>query len=271
MNGKLRSLAGLALIFVACLLVGCSGGRKMRDRAMVLVSSEDRRIVLSGDLQLRQLAPSVWLHASRMEVPEYGRVPANGLVVIGESSVLLVDTPWTEEQTRTLVAWLQETLEKPVTDVVFTHSHEDSTGGVAALPEGARLHALASTAELSAEAGRPFEAVELPPEGKVEFAGAEVETFFPGPGHAPDNVVVWLPEDKLLFGGCFVKWRRAEDLGNVADADLESWRAGIERVQQRYPKAERVIPGHGYPGDAELLEHTRALIDAALEQTPTQN
>jgi hypothetical protein len=31
------------------------------------------------------------------------------------------------------------------------------------------------------------------------------ESFFPGAGHTRDNLAVWLPQQRVLFGGCFLK------------------------------------------------------------------
>ena len=52
-------------------------------------------------------------------------------------------------------------------------------------------------------------------------------------------------------------------MGNVADADLESWGAAVRRVRERYPEAATVVPGHGALGGPELLDRTAELIDEA--------
>ena len=46
-----------------------------------------------------------------------------------------------------------------------------------------------------------------------------IEVFFPGAGHTRDNLVVWLPEHRVLFGGCMVKSARGRTPGNLADAE----------------------------------------------------
>jgi glyoxylase-like metal-dependent hydrolase (beta-lactamase superfamily II) len=53
---------------------------------------------------------------------------------------------------------------------------------------------------------------------KLEFGGQSLEVYFPGPAHAPDNLVIYFPDRKLLFGGCMIiGWDR---IGNNSDADL---------------------------------------------------
>jgi hypothetical protein len=74
---------------------------------------------------------------------------------------------------------------------------------------------------------------------------------------------VWLPAHRLLFGGCMVRAADASALGNLADADVAGWRHAIDTVSAAFGSAAIVVPGHGTPGGAELLAHTRELVDAA--------
>lgn len=39
----------------------------------------------------------------------------------------------------------------------------------------------------------------------IDFNGIPVVCKFFGGGHSFDNITVWLPSDKVLFGGCLVK------------------------------------------------------------------
>ncbi|UCF39435.1 MAG: sulfatase-like hydrolase/transferase [Acidobacteriota bacterium] len=87
---------------------------------------------LSDSLEVLQISERVWLHVSTAEIEGYGQVAANGILVkAGETSVL-IDTPWTDAQTRDLLGWAAETLGSPVSLVVPTHSHEDCLGGLEA-------------------------------------------------------------------------------------------------------------------------------------------
>lgn len=248
------------LLPILVLLSACAG-RVLRAEA---TSAPTGTLALSDGLEVHQLSERVWLHVSSKALPKYGRVLSNGLVVFGPDGAVLVDTPWTSEQTKTLIAWIEGAQESELTEVIVTHSHEDRTGGVAALPVTSRIHALPETVRRSAEHGRVFTAEPLPVESSQLLAGVRIDTWFPGAGHAPDNVVAWLPEERLLFGGCFLKSRGAADLGNVEDADLTSWRAAVARVQARHPEVNLVVPGHGELGGAEVLAHTASLIEEAI-------
>jgi glyoxylase-like metal-dependent hydrolase (beta-lactamase superfamily II) len=98
--------------------------------------------------------------------------------------------------------------------------------------------------------------------GGVDRVGP-LEVFYPGPAHSRDNVVVWLPGQRVLFGTCAVRAAGTTALGNVADADVAEWPASIRRVLERYPQAEVVVPGHGEVGGVELLRHTITLAEQA--------
>ncbi|MCG8482478.1 MAG: hypothetical protein MJA31_04145, partial [Clostridia bacterium] len=75
--------------------------------------------------------------------------------------------------------------------------------------------------------------------------------------HSPDNLVIYFPQKRILFGGCMVKSLQSKNLGNTADADLDEWPKSIKRVLERYQEdADIVVPGHGKCGSIDLLSHT---------------
>jgi glyoxylase-like metal-dependent hydrolase (beta-lactamase superfamily II) len=220
-------------------------------------------IQVSGDLALRPIADGVWMHTSWAELPGLGRVPSNGLVVVGVRDALLVDTAWGEVPTVALLDYVEGTLGRHVTDVLLTHSHDDRVEGVrVVLDRSARVHALELTATRMVAGGYPPPTHPFESEASLQVDGVRVEAFFPGAAHAPDNVVVWLPATGVLFGSCML---RAQDwtLGNLEDASLTTWSSALDAIVARVPAPRVVVPGHGDPGGPELIEHTRALVRAA--------
>jgi metallo-beta-lactamase class B len=221
-------------------------------------------IDLGGKASVRMIAPDVWLYVS--ERKEDG-VASNSLVVSLPGGPLLVDPPWADAQTDTILDWTQRTLGRPVAAAVSTHSHADRTGGLAAVKKrGIKTGALALTAELAQADG-----IEAP--DALFSAGAFTdprgfELFHPGAGHAPDTIVVWLPKARVLFGGCLVKAEEAQDLGFVGDADLAHWPVAIEAVRARYPQAQIVVPGHGEVGTQAALQRTLDLLAARAKAPP---
>ena len=212
------------------------------------------------------LAENVWLHTSRRRLAKFGLVPSNGLVVRSGSTVYLIDTAWTDAGTRQILHWVKSQLGAAVSVAVVTHAHMDKMGGMAALHEqGVVTHAHPLT-------NRDAPGRNLIPANQVlqldgdvaKFDNGAIEVFYPGPGHTVDNIVVYLKHSDVLFGGCLIRARQTNSIGNTADADTAHWPHAVERVKARYPQARIVVPSHGVPGDAELLSHTIALANDYL-------
>jgi metallo-beta-lactamase class B len=218
---------------------------------------------LGDDLQVRPLADGVWLHTSWLELRKWGRTPANGLVVVSDGEAALVDTPWTDGQTRALARWLDETAHARLVLVVVTHAHGDCLGGLgAAHALGARSLARGATVALARRDGAVVPRESFERERDVGVGGRILQARFLGGGHTPDNIVVWIPDARVLFGGCLVRSASATSLGNVSEADLASWPRTLRALLDAYGDAAVIVPGHGRPGGAELVRHTLDLLAA---------
>lgn len=251
---RLKVGLSLMVLLAAALAAGCQSAR--HDPVVATASGLPA-------LQMRELVPGVWMHTSYNSFD--GVVyPSNGLVVREGDHLVLLDSAWGASATKVLLARIDDEIGLPIARALSTHFHDDRTGGVAILEAaGIPVWSHPMTQRLSAEAGNP-----VPPhalagidEAGTTAAFGVVEVLYPGGGHARDNIMVWLPEQKMLYGGCAVRELATDNLGNTADADLESWPKAIRQAQTHYPHARLVIPGHGEPGGPELLEHMHALFD----------
>lgn len=188
-------------------------------------------------------------------------IPSNGLIAVTERGLLLVDTAWTEAETETLLKWGDERLKRPWIGAVITHDHNDRDGGLGALQRRhipiAALDLTVAKLEKRGVHGVTtlFKATDRELRDPRGF-----EAFYPGPGHASDNIVLSFPT--ALFGGCLIKSMEAKDLGFTGDADLAAWPEAVRRVSKRY--AEMVIvPGHGAVDTTSgALQHTLDLLAA---------
>ncbi len=91
--------------------------------------------------------------------------------------------------------------------------------------------------------------------------GRSFTAYYPGEGHTRDNIVVWFPEARLLYGGCLVKSTEATDLGNVTEANLAAWPVTLRNVSRKFPRPRYVIPGHQSWASTESLQHTVELLE----------
>ena len=226
------------------------------------VASERVAASITPDLEVIPLADGVWRHRSWRLLESGMRFPSNGLMVRDGNALVLVDTAWGDTLTEALLTWADTALAWPVREAIGTHAHDDRVGGAAVLARrGIPLHVSPATHRRLSVADAAY-AQSIPglhaPGEWVRIGGLEV--FAMGPAHAPDNVAVWIARSRVLFGGCAVRAEASTTLGDLADADTLRWADALFRLQQRYGRARIVVPGHGEPGGAALLAHTRSLL-----------
>jgi metallo-beta-lactamase class B len=220
------------------------------------------------DLELTAIAPGVWMHTSWREIPEWGRVRSNGLVVETETGVVLIDTAWTGPQTERLLAQIEVMLPNPVDTAIFTHAHADRMGGADVLhAAGIETWALDLTNELAP--GRDL----TPAQNSLDLEMGEAShvipgltIYYPGGGHSEDNIVVGIDAVNILFGGCLIRPLEARTLGNIADANLENWSLATGLLHAQFPAASQIIPSHGDPGTRTLLDITMSLAAGAIPE-----
>ena len=88
-------------------------------------------IRLADNVTVRRLVEGVWLHTTYFDISGLRNVPANGLIVIDGKHAMMIDLPWTDEQTGLLFDWVAKEHGAVVERVVPTHSHIDCAGGLA--------------------------------------------------------------------------------------------------------------------------------------------
>lgn len=210
----------------------------------------------SESLRVERLTPRVYIHVSHLDIPGYGKFPCNGLVYADRKEAIVFDTPTSDAVSMELMQWIENELKCSVKAVVVNHFHNDCLGGLAAfhqknIPSYASNLTLALAKKDGAEA--PLfgfdESIEIP-------VGNEkaINRFF-GQGHTADNIVSYLPRERMLFGGCLIKEVGAGK-GNLEDANVDEWANTVRAVKKAYPGLRFVIPGHGKAGGMDLLDYT---------------
>lgn len=206
-----------------------------------------------------------------------------------DGTVFIASSPFEGTGTTEMIQWIQQTLKPTRMINVNTHFHSDGSGGNEAYKNlGVEVWSSHLTKKLydqNFEQHKKINADDFNKEpelhkrilakkktfadnifdekkGKTfEFSGEKVQLIYPGPAHTEDNVVVYFPDRKVLFGTCMI--RPENSLGYLKDANVKSWANSVKKVQGL--GAETVIPGHGAVGGPELIEQTIRLATDAVK------
>ncbi len=188
-------------------------------------------------------------------------VPANGLYLVTPAGAVMIDSPWDTTQFAPLLDSIRVRHGKEVVLCLATHSHADRTAGFDFLrARGVKTFTSEQTYQLSRAGGYKLAEFRFQKDTTFAVGGRSFTAFYPGEGHTRDNIVVWFPEARVLYGGCLVKSTEATDLGNVAEANVAAWPATMRNLSRKFPRPRYVIPGHQSWASTGSLQHTVELL-----------
>lgn len=184
-----------------------------------------------------------------------------GFVVTGEG-VVVIDALGTPALGNALLAAIRRVTPKPVRRVILTHYHADHFYGLEPLKEaGAEVWAHRAALEyldsgeaqrrLEQRSGALFPWVEdsmkiiradrwLDENTTFTMGGVRFDIHHLGPAHSPEDVIVVLPGEGVVFGGDILFAGRIPFVG---EADSKLWLERIDRLLQLKPRL--IITGHG--------------------------
>lgn len=225
------------------------------------MAQQGERIRISKDLELVKLSEHAYLHVSWENYPTFGRVSCNGLVYLQNGQGFLFDTPASDSLTKVLVDFVADSLHATITGFVPNHWHSDCMGGLKYLHQiGVSSYAHQMTIDIARSKNLPVPAHGFRDSLCLSLSGQPIQCYYLGAAHSMDNIVVWIPSEKILFAGCMAKEISAKGMGNTVDGDLGQWPKTIDKVMAKFPEARIVIPGHGMIGGQEVLRHTGELL-----------
>ncbi len=189
--------------------------------------------------------------------------------VVGEE-VIAVDAGSDAETGKAVLEKIQETAHKPVRYLIVTHAHGDHGGGAGAFAAaGAEVicHENAAPALLPivAPSSRTKSGLLAFSERLALVGGTRrVVAYFLGPAHTAGDILVFLPDDKVLFPGDLAL-ATAGPYMQSPDVDPAGWEKVLARLSQL--DVEKIVPGHGGVGTrkaiAETLAYVKNVNDAA--------
>lgn len=205
-------------------------------------------------------------------------------VVIGDESVLVIDTQATPKMAQDVIEKIRTVTDKPIETVVLSHYHAVRVLGASAF-QPKNIVCSRYTRDLIVERGeqdyaseagrfpRLFRGIDSVPgltwptmtfehQMTIWLGSVEVQLLHLGKGHTKGDTVVWLPQEQVLFAGDLVEYGATPYTG---DAYLSDWPQTLDRLEALSPT--KVAPGRGAalvtPEQVKAgIEGTRAFIQA---------
>lgn len=216
---------------------------------------------------------------------------SNAGLIVGDGESLLIDTLWDLPSTRQMLDGMQSiTGESPIRYTLNTHADGDhwygnqlvadstilSTSVTAEdmlrnkpvkmhrLERAARLIKLLSNRQAGyyiQQIGRPYDFDGIKPvyparvfEGQItlEVGGRFVQLIEAGAFHTRSDMVVYLPEEKILFAGDVV-WNGSTPV--MWHGPIQNWIAALDRILAL--NVDVVVPGHGPITDKDGVKQMR--------------
>jgi len=187
---------------------------------------------------------------------------SNAGFVVTSDGVVVFDALGTPALGRAMVAAIGKVTPQPIRRVIVSHYHADHFYGLQALKAaGAEIWAhrkaqayLASPQAAERLAQRrndlfPWvdaDTVIVPPDlwldGDTSFrmGGLTFRIFYSQGAHSPEDIMLYVEEDRLLYSGDLIFAGRVPFVGN---ADSRGWLAAMDKMIALHPVV--VIPGHG--------------------------
>ncbi|MTI39722.1 MBL fold metallo-hydrolase [Fulvivirga lutimaris] len=221
------------------------------------------------------VSPSIGL-----PTPENEGWNSNIHFVVTENGVLLFDTGSSEVIGNKIKKAIQSITDQPVRWVINSHSHADHWLGNAAFA-GVEIIATTEAMETMKKYGNDdvafyhnvtngtigithlvYPNLLLKEPLKRNFGGVEVELLFANNGHSPGDILMWLPEQKVMIGGDVLS---SDYMPMITDhGDIDGLINTLNLVVQLNPSI--VLTGHGSATTMSSVIRDSELLTSVWEQ-----
>src|SRR5215467_8065649 len=200
-------------------------------------------------ITMKMLKPDVWAG--------FGGAGGNSTIIIGKTSVIVVDAKQTEAGAKDLLAEIAKITPKPVKTAIITHSDGDHLNGLVAFPEGIKIiahennkkeqeTALAAGGRGAPPKDRLPNQVTTKTKESMTIDGVKLELYHFAPAHTSGDLIVYLPAQKIVSTGDIVVANRADDNPNIhyeKNGSTEGWIASVKGMISL--NADTYVTGHG--------------------------
>ena len=205
-----------------------------------------------------------------------GGVGSNDGFIVGKDGVILVDTKSTQDSEKLVMAEIAKVTPKAVNTVIITHSDNDHVNGLAAFPDGLTIIAQENCKkEMEASAGsrNPAPQNRLPTKtydktDKLTIDGVKIRLYHWAPGHTSGDTVVYLPDEKIVFGGDLLVTNRPDTLIHPEkNGSAAGWIKNAKGMIGL--DADTYLTGHGEKMTKEDVQKKLDLIQGKYDKIKT--
>ena len=193
---------------------------------------------------------------------------ANSGFVLTNEGVVVIDTQGTKDLALLLRKKIRKVTDKPIVYVINTHYHGDHTFGNQYFKEAKEIISHENTKKNLIEKDKQHRekfkkifgenaledfALTLPTKTFkdtliLRAGGKTIELAYLGKGHTDGDIIVYLPIERIMFGGDLLYRGRLPWLG---DAYTFDWIETLKKLKNF--DAGIYVPGHGGVGDISIL------------------
>jgi glyoxylase-like metal-dependent hydrolase (beta-lactamase superfamily II) len=230
-------------------------------------------------MQPQQVAPNIYAVITpvrELPNPDNRGWNSNSAFVVTGDGVLVFDTGSSTQIGEALKNAIASVTRQPVRWIVNSHAHGDHWLGNAAFTDTVeKIFASSTVNERIQRDGhtwverfqRMTEGVTgdskiVPPNQTIDqrtgllLGGTRIVIFPSRNSHSPGDLLVWLPDSRVLLSGDVVY---SDRMPSTNDSDLRQWMVLLGELEQLQPQV--VIPGHGEVTDISGITRLRQLFD----------
>ncbi len=201
---------------------------------------------------------------------------SNSAFVVTRDGVLVVDSGSSETIGKALREVISKVTDKPVRWIINTHGHGDHWLGNAALADSkteiisssavkqriekegeewvARFNGMTDGATGASRVLKPNQVYDA--RVAIAFGDLKAELIPSQDAHSPGDLVVWLPQQKLLIGGDVLYTQRVPA---TFDSKIAQWIVFLKELEALKPV--KIVPGHGPVADGAAIGYLRAYFE----------
>jgi len=222
--------------------------------------SQNEIIKVSENLILTKISDHTYIHTQKNN---------NGMVHFNNGEALIVSTPDSDIETQNLINWVKS--KAKIVAYVIDRWHPDAMEGLDIVKKNKiATYSNIRTQKIAKQKELLTTDVTFDIRKEIKVGNEKVVCHYLGEAHTSDGIVVWIPSEKILFGGNEIRNHKGW-IGNIGDANLQQWSKTAKKIKEQYGGAKMVIPGHGKQGGAELIDYTIKLYDLFPQESNRRN